>query len=131
MFDLSRAAKYLGDIHQMLRHRNPQYAIVVFLSQWTWGPCLVPSTAGLSEFGVTGGRGVSQRMLNESLKQELQRSVLPNVQMPAQYLGGEWNSAQGSQYGKWKALPRISGYLYDRHESPRSAGALFADECQI
>ena len=30
-------------------------------------------------------------MLNESLKQELQRSVLPNVQMPAQYLGGEWN----------------------------------------
>ena len=30
-------------------------------------------------------------MLNESLKQELQRSVLPNVQTPAQYLGGEWN----------------------------------------
>ena len=30
-------------------------------------------------------------MLNESLKQELQRCVLPNVQTPAQYLGGEWN----------------------------------------
>ena len=33
-------------------------------------------------------------MLNRLLKEQLQRDVLPGVQMPAQYIGGELNMVQ-------------------------------------
>ncbi len=68
-------------------------------------------------------------MLNQPLKDFVVDRLLPRVQTPAQYIGGEWNAVgQGPPPAARQALPRLSRRLLDRHEPPRAAGALRRDE---
>ena len=67
-------------------------------------------------------------MLNERLKSLVADRLLPHVQRPAQYLGGELNAVRKDHSRSRQALPGLSRHLYRRHEPSRLAGALHADE---
>ncbi len=68
-------------------------------------------------------------MQNQALKDYLLSHVLPRVQMPAQYLGGELNMVRKDhREGRGKLCMCFPGHLHDRHEPSWLAGPLFADE---
>ena len=64
-------------------------------------------------------------MSDPSLRDILVNRVLPRVQFPGQYIGGEWNSiCKDHCVGPRPALPGVSRAVHDRHEPLRLAGAL-------
>ncbi len=67
-------------------------------------------------------------MQNTTLKSAVLR-LLPRVQTPAQYIGGELNSVvKDHRTGARQALPRVPRRLHARHEPSRLAGALHHHE---
>ena len=56
-------------------------------------------------------------MIDQNLKDQIEKIVLPLVQSPGQYIGGEWNAvAKDHSGGSRHALPGVSRRLFHRHE---------------
>ena len=65
-------------------------------------------------------------MMNTSLREAVLR-LLPRVQTPAQYIGGELNSVvKDHRQRPRQALPRLPRHLHARHQPSRLAGAVHA-----
>ena len=68
-------------------------------------------------------------MLNAALKDFVTGRILPNIQTPAQYIGGELNSVvKDHRDGRGDGLPGLPRHLRPGDEPPRAPGALQPDE---
>ena len=96
-------------------------AVAGKIARWT---SFTPNAFSLGPLAILS----AWTMLNERLKSS-SSAILPRVQTPAQYVGGELNVVRKDHRpGARQALPGVSRHLHARHEPPRPAGALHADE---
>ena len=85
----------------------------------------ISSARGLKIDRFPGPKRSQDTMLNQALKDLVTARILPNVQTPAQYLGGELHSVpQGPSNLPGERLHRLPRHLRDGDEPPRPPGAL-------